>query len=47
MEKTRLKQAADAMIALSCREVIAILEMKCAAIEEELTRRIEANSAIR
>ncbi len=44
MEKTRLKQAADAMIALSCRELIAILETKCAAIEEELTRRIEANS---
>jgi transposase len=41
MEKTRLKQAADAIIVDSCKEVIAMLEEKCAAIEEELTRLIE------
>lgn len=41
MEKTRLKQAADAMVVDSCRDLIAILEEKCAAIEEELARLIE------
>jgi transposase len=41
MEKTRLKQAADAVIVSSCKEMIAMLEEKCAAIEEELMRRID------
>jgi transposase len=44
MEKTRLKQAEDAMVLASCREVIAILEEKCAAIEAELTRLIESDA---
>lgn len=43
MEKTRLKQAADAVVIESCREVIAILQEKCAAIEEELIRQIQAD----
>lgn len=46
MEKTRLKQAADAMIIESCRELIAILEEKCAAIEAELTRLIEEDARL-
>jgi transposase len=43
MEKTRLKQAADAIVIESCRDLIAILETKCDAIEKELTRRIEVD----
>ena len=44
VEKTRLKQAFDAPIVESCREMIAILEEKRRAIETELDRRIQAEA---
>jgi len=44
MEKTRLKQAYDAPVVASCREMIAILEEKRRTIEAELDRRIEAEA---
>jgi transposase len=46
IEKTRLKQADDAPVVASCREMIAILEEKRQAIEAELDRRIEAEAAL-
>jgi transposase len=42
IEKTRLKQAFDPLIAESCREMIALLEDRRRTIEAELDRRIEA-----
>ena len=46
MEKTRLAQAVDDLVAASCRAVVAALEAACAEVERELDRRIDADAAL-
>jgi transposase len=46
IEKTRLKQAFDPLIVESCREMIALVEDKRQAIEEDLDRRIDAQDGM-
>ncbi len=46
MEKTRLKQALDPLVADSHRVVIATLEAACAAVETALEQRIAADPAL-
>jgi transposase len=46
IEKARLKQAFDPLIVESCREMIALLEDKRRAIEEDLDRRIDAQDGM-
>ena len=46
IEKTRLKQALDALVVESCRDMIAILEDKRRVIEDDLNRRIDAQNEL-
>lgn len=46
MEKTRLKQAADEMVIASCKELVAVIDEKCATIEAEIARLIEQDARL-